>query len=83
MAVEAGETAIAVVVDEPVVDPSEPTDPSEPATDPSEDSTATPTEPADSNGNDATLWIIIAVIAVLLAGAATGVVLFLKKRKNV
>ena len=82
MAIEAGETKIALDVEEPVVEPSQPaTDPTEPAeTDP----TAAPTEPAPvEDSSDATLWIIIGVIVVLLAAAAAGVVLFLKKRKNV
>ena len=84
LAIEAGETAIAVVVEEP-----EATEPSEPATEPEETEpteapTVAPTEPVDNAENDdAALWIIIAVIVLLLAGAATGLVLFLKKRKNV
>ena len=82
LAVEAGETKIALDVEEPVVeDPTQPTEtePSEPAqTDP----TVAPTEPAPvEDGNDATLWIIIGVIVVLLAAAATFIVLFLKKCK--
>ena len=81
-AIEAGETAIAVAVNTPEENPSEPsTDPVE--TEPTETPTVAPTEPAESDGNDATLWIILAVAIVLLAGAAIGVVLFLKKRKNV
>ena len=82
LAIEAGETKIALDVEEPVVeDPTKPTEtePSEPAeTDP----TVAPTEPAPvEDGSDATLWIIIGVIVVLLAAAAVGIVLFLKKRK--
>ena len=82
LAIEAGETKIALDVEEPVVeDPTQPTEtePSEPAeTDP----TVAPTEPAPvEDGNDATLWIIIGVIVVLLAAAAVGIVLFMKKRK--
>ena len=82
LAIEAGETKIALDVEEPVVeDPTQPTEtePSEPAqTDP----TVAPTEPAPvEDGNDATLWIIIGVIVVLLAAAATFIVLFMKKRK--
>jgi len=87
VAVEAGETTVAVVVEEPeVTDPTDPTDPD--ATDPTEpdatDPTVAPTEPVvDNDGdNDAALWIVIAIIVVLLAGAATGILLFLKKRKT-
>lgn len=57
--------------------------PTEPNTEPSEPETE-PTEPAENEGGDATLWIIIAAVAaVVLAGAAVGIVLFVKKRKGV
>ena len=69
VALAAGETTVAVVVDEP-----EPSKPTEPVTE--------PTEPVIAeDGADATLWIIAAASVVLLAGAATGIVLFVKKRK--
>ena len=86
VAVEAGETKIALAVEEPEPEPSEPaTEPEEtdPTEAPTEAPTVAPTEPVDNNdGNDATLWIIIAAIVVVLAGAAVGIVLFLKKRKT-
>ena len=84
VAIEAGETAIAVVVDEPEPIPEpEDTEPTEQPTEaPTEAPTVAPTEPAEDEGNDAGLWIVIAVIAVLLVGAGVGIVLFLKKRKG-
>ena len=83
IAVEAGETAIAVDVDEPeATEPTEPDD-TEPTEPENTDPTVAPTEPVDNNdGNDATLWIIIAIAVVVVAGAAVGIVLFLKKRKG-
>ena len=85
VAVGAGETVVAVDVDEPeVIEPTEPeeTEPTEPPTEaPTEAPTVAPTEPVVEDGDDATLWIIIAVAVVLIAGAAVGIVLFLKKRK--
>lgn len=84
VAVGAGENTVVIDVDEPeVIEPTEPeeTDPTEPETNPTEAPTVAPTEPVENDGNDATLWIIIAVIVVLLAGAVTGLVIFLKKRK--
>ena len=86
VAVNEGETKIAVVTDEPVedpTDPADPTDPSEPAqTEPSE-TPDDPKEPAVDDSNDATLWIILAVTVVVVAGAAAVIVLLRKKRKNV
>ena len=85
VAVEAGETNIAVVVDEP--EPTEPeTEPTEPETEPSEPATEPETEPTEpgapvENNNDSTLWIIIAAIVVVLAGVAAAVILAAKKRK--
>ena len=74
VALAEGENTIVVNVDEP--EPTEPSEPSEPATE--------PTEPVVTDGEDSTtLWIIVAVAAVLLAGAAAGIVLFIKKRKAV
>ena len=74
VAVAEGETAIAVVVNEPELEPSEPTKPSESATEPEKNE--------DLEGGNAALWIIVAAAAVALAGAAVGIVLFVKKRKT-
>ncbi len=72
VALAAGETTVAVVVDEP--EPTEPSKPTEPVTE--------PTEPVIAeDGADAILWIIAAASVVLLAGATVGIVLFIKKRK--
>ncbi len=77
VALAEGENAIVVDVDEP--EPTEPTKPTEP-----DESEPEPTEPDENKGGDATVWIIIGVVAALvLAGAAVGIVLFIKKRKNV
>ena len=74
VALAEGENVIVVDVDEPK--PTEPTKPSEPATE--------PTEPVVTDREDnTTLWIIVASATVLLAGAATGIVLFIKKRRVV
>ncbi len=75
VALAEGENTIVVDVNEP-----EPTEPTEPNTEPSEPETE-PTEPAGNEGGNATLWIIAGVAAVLLAGAAVGIALFVKKRK--
>ena len=67
---------------EPATEPSEPEDVLE-TEPPTEAPTVAPTEPvADDSGSDATLWIIVGVITLLLAGAVTGIVLFFKKRKT-
>ncbi len=76
VALAEGENAIVVDVDEP--EPTDPTKPTEP-----DESEPEPTEPTENKGGDATVWIIIGVIAALvLAGAAVGIVLFVKKRKG-
>ena len=76
VALAEGENAIVVDVDEP--EPTEPTKPSEP-----DETEPESTEPTENKGGDATMWIIIGVVAALvLAGAAVGIVLFVKKRKG-
>ena len=75
IALSAGDSHIAIEIEEPA-----PTEPTKPATEPA----TTPTEPVVTEDNDNTaLWIISSVAAILLVGAVTGIVLFLKKRKNV
>jgi len=85
VALAAGENHIVVAEEVPVEDPTDPTNPTDPGdNDPTEGTQPTqPTQPGEADGNDATLWIILAVIVVLLAGAAVAVVLVLKKRKSV
>ena len=81
----AGENSVVVDVDEPeIVEPTDPTEPeaTEPAEPEATEPNAAPTEPAEDNGNDATLWIMVAVIVVALAGAVTCLVIFIKKRKT-
>ena len=76
VALAAGENTVVVDVEEP--EPSEPTKPTEPDTEPTE-----PTEPDEDKGDNTVMWIIIGVVAALvLAGAAVGIVLFVKKRKG-
>ena len=76
VALAEGENTIVVDVDEPEAMDEPEIVPTEPATEPVTEPVA-----AEDNGN-ATLWIVVAVAAVLLAGAATGIVLFIKKRKT-
>ena len=75
VALAEGENAIVVDVDEP--EPTEPTKPSEP-----DETEPESTESTENKGGDATLWIIGVVAALALAGAAVGIVLFVKKRKG-
>ncbi len=76
VALAEGENVIVVDVDEP--EPTDPTKPTEP-----DESEPEPSEPTENKGGDATVWIIIGVVAALvLAGAAVGIVLFVKKRKG-
>ncbi len=80
IALAEGENHIVVAEEAPVEDPTDPTQGTE-ATDPTDPGATEPTTPGEQDGNDATLWIVIAVVVVVLAGAAVAVVLFLKKRK--